>query len=671
MTINIASLHTHPEHLTHPKYRPDIDGLRAVAILTVVGFHAFPVWFKGGFIGVDIFFIISGFLISTIIFGSLERNSFSFVTFYTRRIKRIFPALLLVLIASSVFGWFTLLADEYKQLGKHIAGGAGFISNLILWNESGYFDNVAETKPLLHLWSLGVEEQFYVIWPLILWFAWKQRLNLMSIAVVVGVISFALNVYEVRNGTQSAAAFFSPQTRFWELMAGSVLAYVTVHKQNAFARLKHRLDAWTGKKFFAPKESDNTLRNTQSVIGAVLIVAGVLVISRDRQFPGWWALLPTLGAVLIISAGAQAWLNRAVLSNRVLVWFGLISFPLYLWHWPLLSFARILEGGTPSLEVRIVAVLISITFAWLTYRLIEKPIRFGTHSQIKTVTLLVLMVVVGSAGYNCYDRDGLGFRLRSLGFRLPKTLQTLAWTARDGEEVGKGIRVGSCLLNPDQDFSAYAACDPESKAGNRPSILIWGDSYAAHLYPGYLASYGEKFRLIQRTSSACPPILDMEIEGRPHCKEINDRIFESVEAEHPDRVVLSASWTMYDWKKIEGTIIRLQKIGIKRIDLIGSLPQWNDSLYKQLYLKSRSDPTHQVPYRMNFGLNQNFIQLEPVISDFSAQLGVNYISPMKIMCNDNGCITRFGETGDTLTTYDAAHLTGMASRYLVAQFPKQ
>lgn len=216
---------THPTalpnaQLTHPKYRADIDGLRAIAVLSVVIFHAFPKLLVGGFIGVDIFFVISGFLISTIIMGSLEQNSFSFIEFYSRRIKRIFPALLLVLIASFVFGWFMLLADEYKQLGKHIAGGAGFVSNFFFWNESGYFDNAAETKPLLHLWSLGIEEQFYIIWPLLLWLSWKNRFSLLTSTIIVIVISFALNVVKVQSDT--TAAFYSPQTRFWELLAGSV-----------------------------------------------------------------------------------------------------------------------------------------------------------------------------------------------------------------------------------------------------------------------------------------------------------------------------------------------------------------------------------------------------------------------------------------------------------------
>jgi len=192
-------------NLSHPKYRPDIDGLRALAVLSVVAFHAFPNGVQGGFIGVDIFFVISGYLISTIIFQNLEKGTFSFTEFYIRRIKRIFPTLILVLVSSYAFGWFALFADEYKQLGKHIAAGAGFVSNLILWSETGYFDTSAETKPLLHLWSLGIEEQFYIVWPLLLWFAWGRNLNLLTITIVAAFASFCLNLNGVL--TDSVATF--------------------------------------------------------------------------------------------------------------------------------------------------------------------------------------------------------------------------------------------------------------------------------------------------------------------------------------------------------------------------------------------------------------------------------------------------------------------------------
>jgi peptidoglycan/LPS O-acetylase OafA/YrhL len=179
------------QHLTHPKYRSDIDGLRAIAVLSVVGFHAFPNWIKGGFIGVDIFFVISGYLISTIIFGNLESRRFSYAEFYARRIKRIFPALILVLVSSFALGWYVLFAHQYQQLGKHIASSAGFVSNIVLWFESGYFDNDAKTKPLLHLWSLGIEEQFYIVWPLLLGLVWKRKWSFLTLTLFIASASFA------------------------------------------------------------------------------------------------------------------------------------------------------------------------------------------------------------------------------------------------------------------------------------------------------------------------------------------------------------------------------------------------------------------------------------------------------------------------------------------------
>lgn len=492
-------------HLTHPKYRPDIDGLRAIAILPVVGFHAFPNWVKGGFIGVDIFFVISGFLISTIIIGNLERNSFSLVEFYSRRIRRIFPALLLVLIASFAFGWFTLLADEYKHLGKHIAGGAGFVSNFVLWNESGYFDKSSETKPMLHLWSLGIEEQFYIVWPLLLWFAWKQRLNLLTITIAVAAISFALNIGKIDK--DAIAVFYSPQTRFWELLAGSVLAYITLH--NTFAKFKHNLDMWLSAIVYAqaPEANGNTLRNIQSLVGVVLIAAGFLVITKEQAFQGWWAVLPTAGAVLIISAGVQAWLNRAILSNHVLVWFGLISFPLYLWHWPLLSFARIIESRTPAYEVRIAAVLISIVLAWLTYRLIEKPIRFGKHNKEKTITLLGLMVIVGYTGYNCYKQEGLVFRA---------SLQSQVINDGDiGSEIFFNyltqnyylctpIAIQKEALITNLEASSITRCY-QSRENEPIKIAIIGDSHAEALFIG-LADALPRTNIVYYTKASLPYI---------------------------------------------------------------------------------------------------------------------------------------------------------------------
>lgn len=398
----------------NPKYRPDIDGLRAVAVLLVVGFHAFPFRIKGGFIGVDIFFVISGFLISTIIFSSLEANSFRFGEFYSRRVRRIFPALLLVLISIFVLGWFVLLPDEFKQLGKHITGGAGFISNIILWNESGYFDNVADTKPLLHLWSLGIEEQFYIFWPALLWAAWRKRFNLLTITVLVAAASFVFNLKAVHS--DPVGAFYSPQSRFWEMLVGSYLAWISLYSGERMSAVIDRIDVWLTKVIYANTSIHNgtTVRNVQSFIGITLIASAVFLTSKERSFPGWWALLPTVGTAMVIAAGSKAWLNRIVLSNSLLVWIGLISFPLYLWHWPLLSVLRIVEGEFSPRYFRISAVLISIILAWLTYRLVERPFRFGTHGKMKTGALAALMVLSCSLGYYTYQKNGLGFRVKDV-----------------------------------------------------------------------------------------------------------------------------------------------------------------------------------------------------------------------------------------------------------------
>ena len=210
-------------HLTHPKYRPDIDGLRAIAVLAVIGFHAFPGWIKGGFIGVDVFFVISGFLISSILFSSLETERFSFLSFYNHRIRRIFPALALVLATCLIFGWFALLPNEYMELGKQVVAGSGFAANILFWRQSGYFDVATELKPLLHLWSLGVEEQFYIVWPVLLWLAWKKRFNLLSITVLIAVASLIYGFAAAINNT--VAAFYSPASRTWELLLGALLAY--------------------------------------------------------------------------------------------------------------------------------------------------------------------------------------------------------------------------------------------------------------------------------------------------------------------------------------------------------------------------------------------------------------------------------------------------------------
>jgi peptidoglycan/LPS O-acetylase OafA/YrhL len=444
----------HPPHLAHLKYRPDIDGLRAIAILAVVIFHAFPGKMPGGFIGVDIFFVISGFLISTNIFSSLERDRFSLVEFYVRRVRRIFPALILVLISCLAFGWFVLFADEFKQLGEHTAAGAGFIQNFILWRESGYFDNTAETKPLLHLWTLAIEEQFYIFWPLLLVFVWKRQWNFLRLTAFIAAVSFIANIFLILSG-HSAAAFYLPFSRFWELMVGCALAYIVLHR---------------------PQLIENH-KGAQSFLGFALILAGFLLINKGRDYPGWWALLPTLGSFFIISAGPSSWLNEKLLANKPIVLIGLISYPLYLWHWPLLSFSQIIEGEIPSKEFRLVVLSLAVGLAWLTYRFVEKPFRFGIRTEVSWAILLILLSLVGT----------IGFILKQSQIRLPNDENLLSgdtgYKTFFSYQSDKFHRcTPDSIASRAEIYDGYLRC-LQSKNGNAGIALI-GDSHAEHLFIG-------------------------------------------------------------------------------------------------------------------------------------------------------------------------------------------
>lgn len=379
----------------HPEYRPDIDGLRAVAVLAVVIFHAFPSSLKGGFIGVDIFFVISGFLISTIIYKGLQTGTFSFADFYSRRIRRIFPALLVVISATFAFGFFILSADEFSRLGKLVAAGIGFVANLVLWSEAGYFDAETATKPLLHLWSLGIEEQFYVVWPLLLLFAWKRKFKLLAVISIALALSFISNILGIRN--DPVATFYSPLTRMWELLFGGLLAWVMVFRKESFTCFNSKMNAYLSSMNFINKTRyERLFPNLLSTTGIILFLIGFLEISEESYFPGFWALMPTFGTVLIIMAGTEAWINKKILSNKVAVWFGLISYPLYLWHWPLLSYGRIFYDKTPPSGFRWIAILLSILLAWLTVKYIEKPLRYSkkkTRSKVIYLSSFAMFMV--------------------------------------------------------------------------------------------------------------------------------------------------------------------------------------------------------------------------------------------------------------------------------------
>lgn len=604
-----------------PKWRADIDGLRAIAVLSVVVFHAFPAQLSGGYIGVDIFFVISGFLISSIIYGNLQKATFSFADFYGRRIRRIFPALIVVLVCSLLVGWFVLLSDEYKELGKEAAGGAAFIANFVLWASSGYFDSDADLKPLLHLWSLGIEEQFYMVWPLLLWLAWRSGISLLAAAVGLAVISFVANILLIEKS--SVATFYSPLTRFWELLAGSILAYISMKQAGA-----------PGSRLMA---------HSKATIGIVLLLAGMLLLKKDSAFPGYWALLPVVGAVLVIAAGEQAWFNRYVLSNRMMVWVGLISYPLYLWHWPLLVFPRIVQAEVPGWPIRLAAVALSILLAWLTYKWIETPIRHTHNRRLATIVLSLLMGVVGLMGIAIYETNGAG------GRDLAKATVEFSAAKRDFNEIEAGFDDG----NLDLSLVHFVGQSEEA-------VLFLGDSLMAHYLPRVIKLYENLQGL---------PLYSSIFAARPGCRPVPngdainsknrdcDAYYRAVMdlALKPEfkRIVLSANWQRIFsdrvFAQVGGGFVsdlgRLKQAG-KEIVFLSMLPTTQDQVPEYIVRPLRYRHVFNgdsAPYSMpDMYLERGAIDFrgQPHWERFSAivdQLNAVIIEPLDIFCDGNAC----------------------------------
>ena len=456
------------------KYRPEIDGLRAIAVLSVVIFHLFPSYLPGGFAGVDIFFVISGYLITSIISRDINSATFSFIDFYARRARRIFPALITVLISTLVAGWFLLLPDEYAQLGWHSLGGATFTSNLILWSEVGYFDLSAIEKPLLHLWSLGVEEQFYLVWPLLLWAASRFSLSLFKVVVIIGTITFALSLYQVFSAPD--AAFYSPLSRCWQLSAGAALAL------------------WSQDRFHT---ESLTSKSWYSFIGIALLIVAIFGFNEALIWPAPFAGIPVLGAMILLSASGDA-VVKLVLSNRVFVFFGSISFALYLWHWPLLSLHQIVENSVHR-DARFAILLVSILLAWLTTRFIEKPLRFKGRLRIRAAWVTSILVLVGVSGSSIKFNEGFSGRGDPVMETLLRDLSGGVTLPSNSTNWCDGLDVTFC-----------------SHQGKSPTAVLLGDSHARALYIGlrdFLAEKGDS--LVITGIGGCAPFIK-DPEGDPN-----------------------------------------------------------------------------------------------------------------------------------------------------------
>lgn len=470
-------------HKTLP-YRPDIDGLRALAVLLVVAYHAFPSIVKAGFIGVDIFFVISGYLIGGIILTNLEANEFSFRNFYFRRILRIFPALVVVFLGILIIGYIYLLPDEFKNLGLSIVVGCIFGENFLLWHSAGYFDTAAHAKPLLNLWSLGIEEQFYIIFPLLLWISWKKRLRIFTLLTILALLSFVDCVWLRR--VNPAADFYSPFTRFWELFVGCLLKAAEISP--GFGKYKAYLNKIFTKIFYR----DSTL--SPDGLGLFLAICGFFVfgytlvrIAPDSWYPGWLAIFPVSTALLLIAAGQSNPLSRNLLCNKVAVFIGKISYPLYLWHWPLLSFAWIINGhlDASTRMLRAALVFASFILASMTYLFVERPVRlhrcFGSGSL---PLLLAGMISCCCMGSLIYYLQGLPDRTN-----LKIKHETLALLSKDLYDVYTN-EAGLKYIGGDPEGLGYYRYND---LGLDETVAVYGDSHANAAYTG-IAKLGEELR---------------------------------------------------------------------------------------------------------------------------------------------------------------------------------
>lgn len=494
-------------------YRREIDGLRAVAVLPVILFHAGFGLVPGGFVGVDVFFVISGYLITMIILSELAAGSFSFATFYERRVRRILPALFVMLSACLVCAWLWLPPADMKEFSRSLSYVPLFGSNIFFSKELGYFDSAAELKPLLHTWSLAVEEQYYLLFPLVLVGLWKHaRPVIPHVFLVVALVSIGIAEHQVANRPESA--FYLLPSRVWELLCGALVAWVTM-------------------KGMLP------MRGSQagSALGLLLIGYALFFFDSDTAFPGLNALLPVVGAALVIAFATPATFIGRLLGARVLVGIGLVSYSAYLWHQPVFVFARHRSFEELGGGLALFLCVLTFALAYLSWRFVEQPVRRrGVVSSARVVTgalaLSVAVLVFGAVGR---VTEGFDFR-HGINSRLPEVAQRMRANHGLDEDCGR----------PASGFTACAT-HPE------PEILVWGDSYAMHLVDGFLASR-DGARIAQATRSVCGPILGVAplVKGRvagdwaSQCIAFNDEVFARLKSTPSIRyVVLGSLFSQY------------------------------------------------------------------------------------------------------------------------------
>lgn len=577
------------------------------------------------------FFVISGYLITNILARDAANGKLTISGFYSRRVKRIFPALLALLVTVLIGGWILLLASEYSLLAKHVAASVAFVANLIFWREANYFDADSATNPLLHLWSLGVEEQFYLIWPIMIAaiFAWRRSL-LASILVLAGA-SFLISALMVM--TSPTGAFYSPISRFWELLAGAILV--------SAARSE-----WT----FPAKWADGA-----SVVGLLLIGMTFQFLPQTTPFPGVAALPPVLGAMLVIGSGPEALVNRRLLSIPVAVGIGLISYPLYLWHWPLLSFATIWNYEQYlSGILRLAIVATAVALAALTYQFVEKPLR-----KISPFGLLLAMIGIFLAALAIVIAHGVPGRTVNRDERRQFIEHYMHLP-----DHGLASFRDECNFVQPGSLDARASISPRCTIrGVSGTVFLWGDSHAQSLSSGLAEILPRGYSLAQVASSGCHPNLGLGLHPlfresmRVACDRSNALALREIQRLKPELVVIAQSSDQLDQDWI-GLSEHLLSIGAQRTVLIGPLPQWRPSLPLVIVNSNWPLTTDMIAT----GLDPAIVEIDrSLLAQSSHWRQLRYISLHERLCSAQGCRAR---VPGGLIAFDYGHLTPEGSHFV-------
>jgi len=607
------------------RYRSDIDGLRALAVIPVLFYHTGVPGFAGGYVGVDIFFVISGYLICGMIDADIRSGSFSLANFYKRRILRIMPALFMMLVVSSMLAFVYCLPVELEDYAKSLGAAAGSISNVYFAMTAGYFDAPAETKPLLHTWSLGVEEQFYLAAPLLMLLGWRfARERAKWLFVALALLSFTSAVLiSYRNTT---FAFYLTPFRAWELALGALLSIKAIPApESAFAR------------------------NTAGAAG-ILLLLGTILLGSPNTSQLLMTLLASVGAALVIASSER---ERSVagqlLSFKPLVAVGLISYSLYLWHWPLIVFQRtdgILLAQGSGLATKLALIVGATGLAVMSWKFIELPFRAMARQRSTAPVFVGASTAMAVSGALCVLLIAAG----GLPFRFPARVVSIAsYLAYDPSAA---FRSGRCYLATNRqrlDIDTCMAHDP-----TRPNYLLVGDSHAAHLWLG-LSSAMPEVNLLQATASACrPAVAPLVLLDTRACPRLMQFVFNDFLISHRvDKVLLAAAWKDEDLTALVDTIEALTKRGLD-MTVLGPIVEYDKALPRLLV----DGIMHEDPSIASMARTQGIRERDRAMARLVAAHGASYVSLYDLVCN--GACDEFAE-GDVPMQFDAGHLTAMGS----------